>query len=49
MSVIVEFPSGVQQEFPVKQLEPWDELQALKKKAQEPCQSNGNGGCACGK
>jgi len=49
MSVIVEFPSGVQQEFPVKQLEPWDELQALKRKAQEPCESNGNGGCACGK
>lgn len=49
LSVIVEFPSGVQQEFPVKQLEPWEELQALKRKAQAPCESNGNGGCACGK
>ncbi|PWH16201.1 MAG: stage 0 sporulation protein [Anaerolineae bacterium] len=49
LSVVVEFPSGIQKEFPVNQLEPWEELQALKAKAQSPCQSNGNGGCACGK
>lgn len=49
LAVVVEFPSGVQQEFPVTQLQPWEELQALKKKAQSPCETQGNGGCACGK
>lgn len=49
LAVVVEFPSGVQQEFPVTQLQPWEELQALKKKAQSPCDTHGNGGCACGK
>lgn len=49
LAVVVEFPSGVQQEFAVSQIQPWEEFQALKKKAQSPCQGDGNGGCACGK
>ncbi len=49
LAVVVEFPSGIQQEYPVSQIEPWDELQALKKKAQSPCETGENGGCACGK
>lgn len=49
LSVVVEFPSGVQQEFPVSQIEPWEEYQALKKKTQSPCNADGNGGCTCGK
>jgi len=49
LAVVVEFPSGIQQEYPVGQIEPWEELQALKKKAQSPCQADENGGCACGK
>lgn len=48
MAVVVELPSGVQQEFPVSQIEPWEELEAFKKKAQNPCNAE-NGECNCGK
>ncbi len=37
MAVIVEFPTGVQQEFSITQIQPWDELNALQQKAQAPC------------
>jgi len=36
-------------EFPREQVEPWEELQALKKKAQTPCQIHGDGECDCQK
>lgn len=35
LSVIVEFPSGVQQEFPVKQLEPWEEFAKVEEKGSD--------------
>ncbi len=47
MSVIVEFPSGVQQEFPVANIQPWEELEAIKKKAEAPCNPEENGNCNC--
>ncbi|MCS7248512.1 MAG: hypothetical protein NZ840_09750 [Anaerolineales bacterium] len=49
LAVVVEFASGVQQEYPVSQIQPWEELEALKRKAQSPCESGKNGGCSCGK
>lgn len=40
---------GVQQEFLSSDIQPWDELEALKQKAQAPCDRHENGGCNCGK
>ncbi len=48
-SVMVEFPTGVQQEFELEQIQPLDELEALKKKAQEPCSKHEGGECDCNK
>jgi cell fate regulator YaaT (PSP1 superfamily) len=37
------------QEFPKTELIPWDELEALRRKSQEPCDRHESGGCSCGK
>jgi cell fate regulator YaaT (PSP1 superfamily) len=37
MTVIVELPDVGRREFERDQLEPWDELEALRRKAAEPC------------
>ena len=34
-------------EFPLEDLQPLEELEALKKKAKEPCAKHGDGGCNC--
>ena len=39
----------VQLEFDKEELEPWDEVEALRRKAEEPCDKHENGGCSCGK
>jgi cell fate regulator YaaT (PSP1 superfamily) len=36
-------------EFPRDEVEPWDELEALRRKAQEPCEKQNGGNCDCGK
>jgi cell fate regulator YaaT (PSP1 superfamily) len=48
-SVIVELDSGERKEFPSEELQPWDELEALRRKSQQPCDRHQNGGCDCGK
>jgi cell fate regulator YaaT (PSP1 superfamily) len=48
-SVKVALESGVHQEFHKDEVEPWEELEALKKKAKEPCAKHGDGECDCGK
>jgi len=48
-SVLVALDSGVTQEFSHEEIEPWEELEALRKKAQEPCSKHPEGGCNCGK
>lgn len=40
---------GIQQEFMNSDIQPWEELEALKQKAQAPCDRHENGGCNCGK
>lgn len=47
-SVLVQLDDGSEQEFERNDIQPWDELQALKKKAQEPCDKHPEGGCSCG-
>lgn len=39
----------VQLEFSKDELEPWDELEALRRKAEAPCDKHENGECDCGK
>ncbi|RMF45404.1 MAG: stage 0 sporulation family protein [Anaerolineae bacterium] len=49
-SVIVQlFESGERHEFLKHELQPWDELEALRRKAEAPCDRHENGECDCGK
>ncbi len=48
-AVLVELDSGLRQEFVKEDLQPWDELEALRRKSQEPCDKHENGECDCGK
>ncbi len=48
-AVMVEFETGVIQEFTQKEIQPKDELEALKQKAQAPCDKHEGGNCDCGK
>jgi len=47
-SVLVELQEGVQQEFTQDEIQPWEELEALRKKSQAPCDKHENGECDCG-
>ncbi len=47
--VVVLLDSGQRQEFPHADIQPWDELEALRKKAQQPCSIHGDGPCNCAK
>jgi cell fate regulator YaaT (PSP1 superfamily) len=35
--------------FDREQLQPWDELEALRRKSEAPCDRHNSGGCTCGK
>jgi cell fate regulator YaaT (PSP1 superfamily) len=48
-SVIVVLGDGNRHEFMKFELEPWDELEALRRKAEGPCDRHENGECDCGK
>jgi cell fate regulator YaaT (PSP1 superfamily) len=48
-TVIVELDNGGQAEYTREDLQPWDELEALKQKAQAPCDKHEGGECDCGK
>lgn len=48
-SVVVELDGGERREFPSDDLQPWDELEALRRKSQQPCERNENGDCDCNK
>jgi len=48
-SVMVELESGVSTEYAQAEIQPWDELEALRKKSQGPCDKHENGECDCGK
>jgi len=48
MVVVVDLPEIGKVEFMRDELEPWDELEALRRKSQESCQ-NEDGECNCGK
>ena len=48
-TVLVELDNGVRVEVAHADLQPWDELEALRRKAQEPCGIHEGGACTCGK
>jgi len=48
-AVIVDVPEKGYTEFLKHEIEPWDELEALRRKAGSPCDRHENGGCDCGK
>lgn len=48
-SVIVELDQGAQREFMKHELQPLDELEAFRKKAESGCEKHPDGNCDCGK
>lgn len=48
-SMIVGLSDGKRAEFLKHEVEPWDELEALRRKSEAPCDRHENGGCDCGK
>ena len=48
-SALVEVEELGVLEFTREELQPWDELEALRRKSQAPCDRHENGGCDCGK
>jgi cell fate regulator YaaT (PSP1 superfamily) len=48
-TVVVEIEKGVRQEFSHEEVQPWEELEALRKKSQQPCDKHEGGGCDCGR
>jgi cell fate regulator YaaT (PSP1 superfamily) len=48
-AVVVEIEGTGWREFDREVLEPWDELEALRRKADGHCDRHENGGCDCGK
>ncbi len=47
--VVVELEGTGNREFHRDVLEPWDELEALRRKSEAPCDKHEGGGCDCGK
>jgi cell fate regulator YaaT (PSP1 superfamily) len=47
--VMVEIEGTGWREFHRDTIEPWDELEALRRKSEGPCDRHENGGCDCGK
>ncbi|MEX1247691.1 MAG: regulatory iron-sulfur-containing complex subunit RicT [Anaerolineales bacterium] len=48
-AIIVSLAEGKRAEFLKHEVEPWDELEALRRKSESPCDRHENGGCDCGK
>ena len=49
--VLIENEEGkrFRETFDKEEIQPWAELEALKKKSQAPCDRHDSGGCTCGK
>ncbi len=50
--VAIDAPEGERSQimtFAREEIEPWDELEALRRKAEAPCDRHEGGGCTCGK
>jgi len=49
--VLIENEEGkrIMETFDREELQPWDELEALRRKSEAPCDRHNSGGCNCGK
>jgi cell fate regulator YaaT (PSP1 superfamily) len=47
--IVVNIPDEGSHQFMRHEIEPWDELEALRRKAEGPCDRHENGECDCGK
>jgi cell fate regulator YaaT (PSP1 superfamily) len=49
--VLIEDPEGKRsrETFTKDDIQPWDELEALRRKSEAPCDRHDSGGCTCGK
>jgi cell fate regulator YaaT (PSP1 superfamily) len=47
--VLIQGEERKRVEFLRDEIEPWDELEALRRKSEAPCDKHENGGCDCGK
>jgi cell fate regulator YaaT (PSP1 superfamily) len=47
--VVVEIEGSGNHDYHRDELEPWDELEALRRKSEAPCDRHEDGGCDCGK
>jgi cell fate regulator YaaT (PSP1 superfamily) len=47
--VMVEIEGTGWREFHRDTIEPWDELEALRRKSEGPCDRHDSGGCDCGR
>ncbi len=48
-SVLVDLDKGGQHEFMQDEIQPWEELEEFRRRAEKPCQKHPEGGCTCGK
>jgi cell fate regulator YaaT (PSP1 superfamily) len=48
-TVIVLLDKGIQQEFSLEDIQPWEEWENLRKKSEEPCEKHPGEDCDCGK
>lgn len=47
--IVVDIPDEGRIQFMRHELEPWDELEALRRKSESPCDRHEGGGCDCGR
>jgi cell fate regulator YaaT (PSP1 superfamily) len=46
-TILVNMESGGRNEYTKEEVQPWDELEALRQKSQAPCDRHEGGGCNC--
>ena len=48
-TILVHLENGNRNEFAKEDVQPWEEMEALRKKSQAPCDRHEGGGCNCGR
>jgi cell fate regulator YaaT (PSP1 superfamily) len=48
-TIMVSLESGGRNEYSKEEIQPWDEMEALRQKSQAPCDRHEGGGCNCGR
>jgi len=48
-TILVHLETGERSEYAKEDVQPWEEMEALRKKSQAPCDRHEGGGCNCGR